>query len=233
MPDLSRESLALPGGVADVIWRRSERARRISLRIDARTGAVVVTLPPRSSKRAGMALLMENGGWVSRRLAALPIGVTFSDGAAVPIEGVPHSIRHRPGGRGGAWIEGGAIVVSGDAAFVRRRVTDCLKNEARRRLTAYAWAKAAEAGLKPRRIMIKDTRSRWGSCAPDGTLSFSWRLVMAPAHVQIYVAAHEAAHLRHLNHGSAFWALVETLCPAWRLASDWLRDDGPRLLRIG
>jgi predicted metal-dependent hydrolase len=67
MPDLSRESLALPGGLADVIWRRSDRARRISLRIDARTGAVVVTLPPRSSKRAGMSLLMENGGWVSRR----------------------------------------------------------------------------------------------------------------------------------------------------------------------
>ncbi len=81
--------------------------------------------------------------------------------------------------------------------------------------------------------MIKDTRSRWGSCAPDGTLSFSWRLVMAPPFVQAYVAAHEAAHLRHLNHGPAFWALVEGLCPGWRLASDWLRDDGPRLLRIG
>jgi predicted metal-dependent hydrolase len=233
MPDLSRETLALSGGVADVIWRRSDRARRISLRIDAHTGAVVVTLPPRSTKRAGMSLLTENGSWVSRRLAALPIGVTFCDGATIPIDGVPHPIRHEPGGRGGAWIEGGAIVVSGEAAFVRRRVTDCLKSEARRRLTGYAWAKAAEAGLKPRRIMIKDTRSRWGSCAPDGTLSFSWRLVMAPVHVQIYVAAHEAAHLRHLNHGAAFWALVETLCPAWRTASAWLRDDGPRLLRIG
>jgi predicted metal-dependent hydrolase len=168
MPDLSRETLALPGGVAEVIWRRSDRARRISLRIDARTGAVVVTLPPRSSKRAGMALLTENGGWVSRRLAALPISVTFSDGASVPIDGVPHAIRHQPGGCGGAWIADGAIIVSGEAGFVRRRVTDCLKTEARRKLTAYAWAKAAEAGLKPKRIMIKDTRSRWGSCAPDG-----------------------------------------------------------------
>jgi predicted metal-dependent hydrolase len=233
MPDLSRETLTLPGGAADVIWRRSDRARRISLRIDAHTGAVVVTLPPRSSKRAGMALLTENGSWVSRCLAALPLGVTFADGVAVPIDGVPHSIRHRPGGRGGAWIEGGALWVSGEEGFIGRRVTDCLKTEARRRLTALAWAKAGEADLKPRRIMIKDTRSRWGSCAPDGTLSFSWRLVMAPPFVQTYVAAHEAAHLRHLNHGPAFWDLVDVLCPAWRTASDWLRDDGPRLLRIG
>ncbi len=233
MSDLARETLALSGGLAEVIWRRSGRARRISLRIDPRTGAVVVTLPPRSSKRAGMALLTENGGWVSRRLAALPISVSFADGATVPIDGVPHLIRHRPGERGGAWIEDGTLWVAGEEGFVRRRVTDSLKTEARRRLTALAWAKAAEAGLKPRRIMIKDTRSRWGSCAPDGTLSFSWRLVMAPPYVQAYVAAHEAAHLRHLNHGPAFWALVEILCPGWRLASDWLREDGPRLLRIG
>ena len=233
MPDLSRETLALPGGAAEVVWRRSDRARRISLRIDARSGAVVVTLPPRSSKRAGMALLVANGGWVSRRLAALPLSVTFAEGASVPIDGIPHAIRHLPEGRGGAWIEGGVLWVAGDEGFIRRRVTDCLKAEARRRLTALSWAKAGAAGLRPRRIMIKDTRSRWGSCAPDGTLSFSWRLVMAPPDVQAYVAAHEAAHLRHLNHGKAFWALVDSLCPGWRRASDWLREDGPRLLRIG
>lgn len=233
MADLDRETLALPGGSAEVIWRRSDRARRISLRIDPRSGAVVVTLPQRSSKRAGMALLMENGRWVSSRLAALPVGVTFVDGAAVPIDGISCPIHHRPGGRGGAWIENGVVVVSGDESFITRRVTDFLRNEARRKLSSLAWEKATEAGLKPRRILIKDTRSRWGSCAPDGTLSFSWRLVMAPPFVQSYVAAHEAAHLRHLNHGQAFWSLVEVLCPAWRVASDWLRDEGQRLLRIG
>ncbi|MBW4021869.1 MAG: M48 family metallopeptidase [Proteobacteria bacterium] len=233
MPDLGRETLALSGGAAEVVWRRSDRARRISLRIDARSGAVVVTLPPRSTKRAGMALLAANDGWVSRRLAALPISVIFAAGVSVPIDGIPHLIRHRPGDRGGAWVDPGVLWVAGDESFVRRRVTDCLKAEARRRLTALSWQKAAEAGLKPRRIMIKDTRSRWGSCAPDGTLSFSWRLVMAPPHVQAYVAAHEAAHLRHLNHGAEFWALVDRLCPGWRRASDWLREDGPGLLRIG
>ena len=233
MAELSRETLALPGGAAQVIWRRSDRARRISLRIDARSGAVVVTLPPRSSKRAGMTLLLENGTWVSNRLAALPSGTTFAAGETVPIDGIPHLIRHRPETRGGAWVEGGVLHVAGDVGFLRRRVADFLRAEARRRLSALAWARAAEAGLKPRRILIKDTRSRWGSCAPDGSLAFSWRLVMAPPFVQNYVAAHEVAHLRHLNHGPAFWALVDALCPGWEAASDWLNREGVSLMRIG
>lgn len=233
MAELSRESLALSGVVADVVWRRSTRARRISLRIDAGRGVVVVTLPPRSSKRAGMALLMENGNWVASRLAALPSGVVFADGAAVPLAGVPHPIVHRPEARGGAWVEEGRLVVTGDAGFLARRVTDFLRLEAKRRLAELARGHAARLGLKPRRITIKDTRSRWGSCAPDGSLAFSWRLVMAPAFVQDYVAAHEVAHLRHLHHGPEFWALVEVLCPGWRGASDWLRDEGVRLMRVG
>lgn len=233
MAELSRESLTLAGVVADVVWRRSARARRISLRIDAGRGVVVVTLPPRSSKRAGMALLMENGHWVASRLAALPNGIVFADGAAVPIAGVPHPITHRPAARGGAWLEEGRLVVTGDAGFLARRVTDFLRQEARRRLSALALAHASRAGLKPRRIIIKDTRTRWGSCAADGTLAFSWRLVMAPPAVQDYVAAHEVSHLRHLNHGPDFWALVEALCPGWRAASSWLRDEGIGLMRVG
>ncbi|HEX3982551.1 MAG TPA: SprT family zinc-dependent metalloprotease [Acidisoma sp.] len=233
MAELSREMLSLPGGAAQVIWRRSDRARRISLRIDARSGAVVVTLPPRSSKRAGMALLLENGTWVSNRLAALPNGITFAEGETVPIDGIPHLIRHQPEARGGAWAEDGVLHVTGDPNFLRRRVTDFLRAEARHRLSALAWTNAGEVGLKPRRILIKDTRSRWGSCAPDGSLAFSWRLVMAPPFVQNYVAAHEVAHLRHLNHGQAFWSLVEALCPGWDIASDWLRSEGVSLMRIG
>ena len=233
MAELSRETLALPGGAAQVIWRRSERARRISLRIDARHAAVVVTLPPRSSKRAGMALLLENGTWVSSRLAALPSGVTLAAGERVPLDGIPHVIHHAVSARGAAWAADGVLHVTGDADFLSRRVGDFLRAEARKRLSALAWTHAARIGLKPRRVLIKDTRTRWGSCAPDGSLAFSWRLVMAPAFVQDYVAAHEVAHLRHLNHSPAFWALVAELCPGWERASDWLRLEGLSLMRIG
>ncbi|WP_459696120.1 M48 family metallopeptidase [Acidisoma sp. C75] len=228
------ETIALPGGGQALIrWRRSPRARRLSLRIDAAEAAVIVTLPNRASRRAGLALLDENAGWVAARLAALPPGIRFAPGALLPIEGVPHAIRHLPRARGGAWIAEGEVCVAGEAAFLRRRVADFLRAEARRRLSPLALGHAAGLGRQPRRILIKDTRSRWGSCAADGTLAFSWRLVMAPRFVQSYVTAHEVAHLRHLHHGPAFWALVEVLCPGWQAAGEWLQVEGPGLLRIG
>ncbi len=218
---------------APVRWRRSERARRVSLRIDATSGTVVVTLPRRTSRQVGVGLLRQHADWLGTRLAALPSAVRFAAGAAVPIEGVLHQVRHHEQGRGGAWIEDGAIVVSGEAEFLARRLGDFLRAEARRRLGALVAAISAEAGLCARRIAIKDTRTRWGSCTATGTLMFNWRLVMAPAAVQHYVVAHELAHLRHMDHGPGFWAFVAELTPHERFAEDWLRQHGAGLLRIG
>ncbi|MBV9655111.1 MAG: M48 family metallopeptidase [Acetobacteraceae bacterium] len=227
------ELLPLPGGPARVEWRRSPRARRVSLRIRPHDGAIIVTLPPRAGRPAGLALLRTHAAWVSDRLAALPSAVPFEDGASVPVGGVGHLIRHVPGGRGGAWFEAGAIHVAGAPEFLRRRVHDLLRAEARRRLSALAAEKAALGGLQARRVTVKDTVSRWGSCSADGSLAFSWRLVMAPPFVQDYVAAHEVAHLRHMNHGPRFWALVRTLTPHMDAAVSWLHEEGQSLMRIG
>jgi predicted metal-dependent hydrolase len=93
--------------------------------------------------------------------------------------------------------------------------------------------KAQFAGLKPKAVRIKDTRTRWGSCAPDGTLAFCWRLICAPDFVQDYVVAHELAHLRHMNHGPQFWSFTATLTPHRTAAAAWLKENGLELLRIG
>ncbi len=227
------ETLALPGGPARVEWRRSDRARRVSLRIDPRDGAVIVTLPQRAARTAGMAMLLTNAEWVAERLAALPRAVAFADGAEVPLHGVEHRIRHMPRAGGVAWVQGGEIRVAGDIAFLPRRVADFLRAEARRSIAALVAEKAARARVQPGRITVKDTFSRWGSCAANGNLAFSWRLVMAPLYVQDYVTAHEVAHLRHMNHGPRFWALVAQITPHMDPAITWLRVHGPRLLRVG
>ena len=227
------EIVSLPGGPARVEWRRSQRARRVSLRIDPRGGAVVVTLPPRAGRTAGVALLMNHASWVAERLAALPGAIPFAPGSFVPLHGTDHRIRHVPSGVGGVWVERGEIRVSGDADFLSRRVGDFFRAEARRRMCMLVGAKSAAADLRPLRITVKDTRSRWGSCAANGCLAFSWRLVMAPRFVQDYVAAHEVAHLRHMNHGPRFWTLVRELTPHTEAAMEWLRTQGPRLLRVG
>jgi predicted metal-dependent hydrolase len=216
-----------------VRWCRSSRARRVSLRIDARAGEVVVTLPMRTARRAGMALLTTHAAWVMQRLAALSPAVALVPGAAVPIGGTPHLVRHDPTARGGAFLQDEMIVVAGRAEFLARRVTDFLRAEAKRRIAVLADGHAASLGVTFRDLRLKDTRSRWGSCAPDGTLAFSWRLVMAPGWVLDYVVAHEVAHLRELNHSPRFWAHVERLTPHRGGAQDWLRENGPALLRVG
>jgi predicted metal-dependent hydrolase len=227
------ETFAIAGGETRVLWRRNKRARRVSLRIEPQAGLVVVTLPPRAGRRAGLALLTAHAGWVAARLAALPGAVPFTPGALVPLGGVDHPIRHLPESRRGAWLEAGEICVSGKPEFLPRRVRDLLRSEAKRRLSALVAEKASHLGARIRRVRVRDTRSRWGSCGADGSLAFSWRLVMAPDFVQDYVAAHEVAHLRHMNHSSRFWALVRELTPHTEAAVAWLHEEGTRLVRIG
>ena len=85
-------------------------------------------------------------------------------------------------------------------------------------------------GVEPKRIQIRDQRSRWGSCSTRGTLSFNWRLVLAPFEVLDYVVVHELCHLREPNHSRRFWRLVESRRPGWRVQRDWLHEHGPELL---
>lgn len=79
------------------------------------------------------------------------------------------------------------------------------------------------------RITIRDQKTRWGSCSTKGTLSFNWRLMLAPPAVLDYVVVHELCHLTHMNHSAAFWALVESVCPDYRIHRKWLKDHGQEL----
>ena len=243
-PDVSRrpcarrqaaaaEMLPLPGGGIWMRWHRSPRARRISLRIDTKAGLVVVTLPPRAAPEAGLELLRAHADWVADKLAALPDKTVLEPGRTVLLDGAAHIIRAMPQARRGVWVEAGEIRVSGEAAFLPRRVLDFLHGEARLRLGACARTIAAASGLEPRRLVIKDTSSRWGSCSVDGVVMLSWRLVMAPPPIQHYVVAHELAHLRHHDHGPHFWRQVAALTPHRAQAEAWLRQHGPSLLRTG
>ncbi|WP_043339506.1 M48 family metallopeptidase [Belnapia moabensis] len=215
-----------------VQWRRSARARRVSLRIDVRSGAVVVTLPLRAGRPAGVALLKTHAAWVRERLAALAPPVVFMPGAEVAVGGVAHVVRIVPGRPGEAWLEPGAILLGGDGE-VAARVATLLREVASERIAGMVARHAAVLGVAARCVRLKDTRSRWGSCAPDGTLAFSWRLVMAPGWVLDYVVAHEVAHLGAMNHSPEFWALVERLTPHRHAAVAWLKEHGPGLLRAG
>jgi predicted metal-dependent hydrolase len=89
---------------------------------------------------------------------------------------------------------------------------------------------APELGVEPNRVQIRDQRTRWGSCSTTGTLSFNWRLVLAPFEVLDYIVVHELCHMREANHSRRFWKLVEKRRPDWRAQRDWLHEHGPELL---
>lgn len=103
------------------------------------------------------------------------------------------------------------------------------RREARRRITEIAGREAARLGLEYAAIAIRDQRTRWGSCSRRGTLSFSWRLLLAPAEVLEYVVVHELCHLREPNHSQAFWRVLDAARPGWRAQAGWLREHGQEL----
>jgi predicted metal-dependent hydrolase len=228
---VTRELLAIDGEKIAVLVRLNPKARRMVMRIDPASGDVVVTAPARMGRAAALTFVRGETEWVSRQRAQAPKKVALSPGAQVPFLGMPHRIRAAEKGPAPVWCEGDEIFVRGRAEHAARRITDFFKREARNGFEASAMAFGEKLGVKPTRITVRDTSSRWGSCSSARSLSFSWRLVFAPDYVRDYVVAHEVAHLREMNHGPRFWAHVETLTPHTRRARKWLRENGRTLLR--
>jgi predicted metal-dependent hydrolase len=104
------------------------------------------------------------------------------------------------------------------------------RSRAREVVSVLAEREAERLGVAYRRIRIGDQRTLWGSCSARGTLSFNWRLILAPLEVVDYVVVHELCHLLVPNHSPSFWSLVERRRPGWREQRAWLREYGPELL---
>jgi predicted metal-dependent hydrolase len=132
----------------------------------------------------------------------------------------------------GIRLEGDRLLVPGNPATAGARIAAWLKVLARDRLATASTRYAGLVGRDYSSLALRDTRSRWGSCSPDGRLMFSWRLVMAPPSVLDYVAAHEVAHLVELNHSPAYWAVVTRICPRWKVERAWLHAHGQTLHRL-
>lgn len=211
--------------------RRSGRARHIGLTIHPVDGPVLV-LPVGAPLEAGLRFAREKEAWLRDRSARRPPGVAYRFGASFPLRGETVTIRQGED-RSATRCVGGDLWICCDAAGLPRRLEGWLRDEARRDLTAAVSARSRRLGVSASGITLRDTVSRWGSCSAKGRLSFSWRLVLAPPFVLDYVAAHEVAHLREMNHSRAFWTLVEQLDPDWRRARDWLRRNGNALHVVG
>ncbi|MEM8825029.1 MAG: SprT family zinc-dependent metalloprotease, partial [Pseudomonadota bacterium] len=209
--------------------KRSVRARRMTLRVGRTDGQVTLTLPAWVSVTEAKGFVAEQARWIARHVAAAPPPRRVTVGAAVPFRGKDVPVIAGPGRA--ARLQGDAIAVADDG-HAGPRVKALLRGLARTHLTSAVDRYAEALGRAPAQITLRDTRSRWGSCSSQGKLMFSWRLVMAPPDVLDYVAAHEVAHLRHMDHSPRFWAQVADLMPDYAPRRAWLRTHGAALQAV-
>ncbi len=230
-PVILRENVAhLPGPPAlCVALRRSARARRLSLRVSGLDGRATLTLPQRFPMADALAFLREKEGWLRRALAQVPDRQVMAPGAKILLQG--RVLRLEAGSDRRVRAEGGTLLVPADPDGTRTgpRLEAFLKTSARAALLPAVDRYTERLGRPARAVTLRDTRSRWGSCTADGRLMFSWRLIMAPPEVLDYVAAHEVAHLAHMDHSRAFWDCVGRLMPDYGAHRGWLRAHGAQL----
>ena len=226
---------------APVRLRVNRRARRVSLRLDRTRREVVATAPSPRRLAEAAAFARERAGWIVERLSELPSATPLSPGMTIEVFGRP--VRLEAGQGRARWIDpadGSAprITAMGEGEGYARAVILVLKKQALSVLAERTAHYAARLGAPLPKVTVADAKSRWGSCRPGprgtaGSIRYSWRLALAPFEVADYVAAHECAHLKELNHGPRFWAIVRELVGDERRHRAWLRAEGARLHAFG
>ena len=222
--------------VGDAAWPvrvvRHAQSRRYRLVFDGARGELRLTVPRRTNERAALKWASEQQAWLTEQVGKAVLPVVVGPGASLPFRGVARHIDWTPTAPRAIRLDDAALRVGGPAESVGRRIERWLKAEALALMERESREIAATAGLVVGRVGVGDPRSRWGSCTHDGDLRYSWRLVMAPDHVRRATVAHEVAHLRHMDHGASFHALVDELHDGdVAAARGWLRREGRALHR--
>ena len=222
------------GEALAVMLKRHAKARRMTLRQSRDGEQFVLTVPRRHSRKAAEAFLNASAGWIQKTRSKLPAVLPATDGGRILLRGEHYAIAATGKLRGLVSVddETRIIAVPGAPSHMKRRLTEWLKREAEKDLHEASRRYAAAMNVTVKRLGVRDQKSRWGSCNTDGVLSYSWRLVMAPSMVLDYVAAHEVAHLREMNHGPRFWRLVLNHCTSAQAAKEWLKQHGQTLHRM-
>lgn len=191
---------------------------------------IVISKPWLVSASGAIKFLESKQRWIENIFKQAPVKTTVKAGDVLEIFGRCIMLQHNPGARSDVFTDDGILVVGGGADMFERRVRDFVKAEFLKEVKNII--KSAPCEFWPKKIAIRDTVSRWGSCSSSGTMSFSWRLAFAPADVMRYVVMHELAHVKHMDHSPEFWATVRELYGfGVERAKRWLAVNGGQLYR--
>jgi predicted metal-dependent hydrolase len=208
--------------------RRSSRARRVRVNVHAHAGVEVV-LPARAPERAAAAAVRELRPWIERRLGEAHEAlarVAARAGTLPLLDDSLHLVTQR--GRTRVHREGQRLLVP--AADPQPAIERFYRRTARAEIAPRLDRATALAGTPYRDLSIRAQRTRWASCSANGSMSFNWRLLLAPSRVLDYVVWHEVVHLQVLDHSPRYWALLERWCPDYREDREWLRVNGATLV---
>jgi predicted metal-dependent hydrolase len=215
--------------------KRSSR-RTIGFTVDDR--GLSITAPRWVTLADVEAAILEKQRWIFAKLGewrhrearrVLPT-VQWRDGASLPFLGQPITLQlDSPAGvlmfNAELRVLHLALPAHADEQQIKDRVQGWLQNQARRLLAERLDIYAAKLGVRHTGFALTSAATRWGSCTADGKIRLNWRLMHFPLSMIDYVAAHELAHLKEMNHGPRFWETVESIFPEFR-------DAAPSCARI-
>jgi predicted metal-dependent hydrolase len=223
----------LPGSTMalNIDYLRRHNARRYILRVNERGDGGCVTIPRGGSWSEARRFALRNAAWLEERLrqqkekaSRIEHRILFRGEMLLPEEIFTKFPTPAAQCRGLDELVEGAMKDD-----LRQRVHVMLRSLAERELPPRVGELAAAHGLKVRRVLVRDQRSRWGSCSVKGTISLNWRLVQAPEFVRDYIIVHELMHLREMNHSARYWKLVHSAFPRTDEAERWLKAHGALL----
>ena len=209
------------------------KRRTIALIVE-RDGSLTVRAPRRATLRDIEGFILEKTDWIQRSREKMKTVVAapkkqYVDGENFLFLGRDHELRLVPPQRpalkfGSGFTLSTSAQERGEQAFIK-----WYKAQALTIFTERVRHYSALHGFTPKQVKINSAKTRWGSCSTNGTINFTWRLVMAPLEVIDYVVLHELAHLRVKNHSPRFWKLVESIYPDFKRHRKWLKDNGEKL----
>jgi hypothetical protein len=211
---------------------RSQR-RTIALIVE-RDGSLTVRAPKRAALKDIQSFLRQKADWIIRTREKLksivePAKKQYAEGEKFPFLGNEYELKLVRPQRPALKFDQGFYLEQTVQSRARDIFEKWYKKQASSFIPGRVRAFAELHGFTPKRVKITSAKTRWGSCSPDGTLNFSWRLVMAPPEVIDYVVVHELAHLRVKSHSRRFWKVVEGIFPGHKTQRKWLREHGERL----
>lgn len=232
-PEIEPDCVEVGAHRMPIVYRRHARARNYVLRLHLNK-TVHVTIPRQGTKKFARDFVASRKAWLEKQWRLLesrqaPPQV-LRPGMEILLHG--RTVLLEVCQRDHLWelhFGGERALLNGPVGNVRPALEQHLQRLARAVLVSRAEELAREHFCELGRVVIRNQKSRWGSCSCRRTISLNWRLIQLPPAVRDYIIIHELMHLRELNHSSRFWAQVEKACPEYRVAEEWLKQNSGKV----